>query len=65
MLTGTMIRPPIAWPSGVRSAVCITFDLDAELKIWVSGTPTPIEKTFTKGVDIYEVQAILTQFVAK
>ncbi|MFI2641486.1 PH domain-containing protein [Streptomyces sp. NPDC018610] len=41
------------------------FDLDAELKIWVSGTAAPIEKTFTKGVDIYEVQAILTQFVAK
>jgi hypothetical protein len=42
-----------------------TFDLDAELKIWISGTAAPVEKTFTKGVDIYEVQAILTQFVAK
>ncbi|MGK5629759.1 PH domain-containing protein [Streptomyces sp. URMC 123] len=42
-----------------------TFDLDAELKIWISGTPAPIQKTFTKGVDIYEVQAILTQFVAR
>lgn len=41
------------------------FDLDAELKLWISGTPAPIEKTFTKGVDIYEVQAILTQFVAR
>ncbi|WP_431043435.1 PH domain-containing protein [Streptomyces sp. P1-3] len=42
-----------------------TFDLDAELKIWISSNTTPIEKTFTKGVDIYEVQAILTQFVAR
>ncbi|GGW73314.1 PH domain-containing protein [Streptomyces xantholiticus] len=42
-----------------------TFDLDAELKIWISGSPAPIQKTFTKGVDIYEVQAILTQFVAR
>ncbi|MFC4495769.1 PH domain-containing protein [Streptomyces ovatisporus] len=42
-----------------------TFDLDAELKIWVSGSPTPLKKTFTKGVDIYEVQAILTAFVAR
>lgn len=42
-----------------------TFDLDAELKIWISSSATPIEKTFTKGVDIYEVQAILTQFVAR
>ncbi|AZM61157.1 MULTISPECIES: PH domain-containing protein [unclassified Streptomyces] len=41
------------------------FDLDAELKIWLSSSQTPIEKTFTKGVDIYEVQAILTQFVAR
>ncbi|NGN68388.1 PH domain-containing protein [Streptomyces sp. A7024] len=41
------------------------FDLDAELKIWLSGTHEPLQKTFTKGVDIYEVQAILTQFVAR
>lgn len=40
-----------------------TFDLDAELKIWISSNPTPIEKTFTKGVDIYEVQALLTEYV--
>ena len=39
------------------------FDLDAELKIWLSGTPEPVQKQFGKGVDIYEVQAILTQFV--
>ncbi|GGX83304.1 hypothetical protein GCM10010358_42030 [Streptomyces minutiscleroticus] len=42
-----------------------TFDLDAELKIWLSGNSAPIQKTFTKGVDIYEVQAILTQFVTR
>jgi Bacterial PH domain len=42
-----------------------TFDLDAELKIWVSGNSVPIKKKFTKGVDIYEVQAILTQYVAR
>ncbi|OEU85800.1 cytoplasmic protein [Streptomyces abyssalis] len=42
-----------------------TFDLDAELKIWISGDPTPVQKTFTKGVDIYEVQAVLTEFVAR
>jgi len=42
-----------------------TFDLDAELKIWLSGNPAPVQKTFTKGVDIYEVQAVLTQFVAR
>ncbi|MEV1006472.1 PH domain-containing protein [Streptomyces sp. NPDC049881] len=41
-----------------------TFDLDAELKLWISSNPTPITKKFTKGVDIYEVQAILTKYVA-
>ncbi|MFH9134673.1 PH domain-containing protein [Streptomyces sp. NPDC017524] len=42
-----------------------TFDLEAELNIWITGSATPIQKTFTKGVDIYEVQAILAQFVAR
>ncbi|GAA0070697.1 PH domain-containing protein [Clostridium sardiniense] len=37
------------------------FDLDSELKIWISGTAQPIQKQFTKGVDIYEIQAILAQ----
>lgn len=42
-----------------------TFDLDAELKIWLSGTATPIQKQFGKGVDIYEVQALLANLVAR
>lgn len=37
------------------------FDLDSELKIWISGTAEPIEKQFTKGVDIYEIQTILAK----
>ena len=41
-----------------------TFDLDAELKIWISGNPAPIQKQFNKAVDIYEVQGILSHFVA-
>lgn len=41
------------------------FDLDAELKLWISGESVPIEKTFTKGVDIYQVQAVLTEFVTR
>lgn len=42
-----------------------TFDLDAELKIYLSGAPMPIQKQFGKGVDVYEVQALLTAFVAR
>ena len=41
------------------------FDLDAELKIWVSGHDTPISKQFGKGVDVYEVQALLASFTAR
>ncbi|MFF2655984.1 PH domain-containing protein [Kitasatospora sp. NPDC058032] len=41
------------------------FDLDAELKIWLSGAALPISKNFTKGVDIYEVQALLSEFVTR
>ncbi len=42
-----------------------TFDLDAELKIWLSGSPTPIAKQFGKGVDVYEVQALLATYVGR
>ncbi len=42
-----------------------TFDLDAELKIWLSGTSEPIAKQFGRGVDVYEVQALLAAFVAR
>ena len=42
-----------------------TFDLDAELKIWLSGMTVPIQKQFGKGVDIYEVQALLAHHVAR
>ena len=39
-----------------------TFDLDAELKIWVSSAIEPtIEKKFNKKVNIYDVQKVLAQ----
>ncbi|MUK88716.1 PH domain-containing protein [Ornithinibacillus sp. L9] len=40
-----------------------TFDLDAELKIWVSGLSAPIEKTFNKQLNIYKVQSVLAEYV--
>ena len=41
-----------------------TFDLDAELKIWVSSEKLPsVSKKFNKSVDVYEVQKILASFV--
>ena len=42
-----------------------SFDLDAELKIWITGQALPMQKTFNKNVSIYEVQAVLAAYVAR
>lgn len=39
------------------------FDLDAELKIWISGSPMPIQKQFNRNLNIYEVQSVLAGYV--
>lgn len=37
-----------------------TFDLDAELKIWISSENTPtVSKKFNKSIDVYAVQRYL------
>ncbi|OLP57640.1 cytoplasmic protein [Rhizobium rhizosphaerae] len=36
-----------------------TFDLDTELRIWVSGSDVPIEKTLSKGTDVRGIQRAL------
>ncbi|OGB20524.1 MAG: cytoplasmic protein [Burkholderiales bacterium RIFCSPLOWO2_02_FULL_57_36] len=41
------------------------FDLDAELKIWISGTAVPIQKQFNKKLSIYEVQSVLASYVLR
>lgn len=40
-----------------------TFDMDAELKIFISSSTTPIEKTFKKGNSIADVQKLLAYYV--
>lgn len=41
-----------------------TFDLDAELKIWISSENTPsVSKRFNKSIDIYAVQRYLAEKV--
>jgi hypothetical protein len=42
-----------------------TFDLDAELKIWIAGTASPIQKQFNKRLSIYEVQSVLASYVLR
>ncbi len=41
------------------------FDLEAELKIWTSGMTAPLQKQFSKAVNIYEVQALLAEYVGR
>ena len=43
-----------------------TFDLEAELKIWISSETVPsITKKFNKSVDVYDVQKVLAHHVLK
>jgi len=43
-----------------------TFDLEAELKIWISSETAPsIVKKFNKSVDVYEVQKVLAHHVLR
>ena len=43
-----------------------TFDLDAELKIWISAEQQPsISRKFNKSVNVYEVQKLLAQHVLR
>lgn len=40
-----------------------TFDMDAELKIWISSENLPsVSKKFNKSVDIYKVQRVLASY---
>ena len=41
------------------------FELDSELKIWLSGTHTPIERQFKKRANIIGVQQTLARYILK
>jgi hypothetical protein len=64
----------IGWPSGSivpsrfrfeRYLTAGPFDLDAELKLWISGSETPIIKQFNRSLDIYERQRVLAACVLR
>ena len=42
-----------------------TFDLEAELKIWLTGNPTPVQLQFNKKLSIYAVQSVLASYVLR
>jgi hypothetical protein len=41
------------------------FDIEAELKVWISGTAEPIQRTFTRGQAILDVQKALATYVGR
>ncbi|KAB1443009.1 PH domain-containing protein [Pseudodesulfovibrio senegalensis] len=41
------------------------FDLDAELKIWISGRHEPLIKELKSGTDVVGVQKMLANYVAR
>lgn len=42
-----------------------SFDLDAELKIWIAGNPIPIQKQFNRKLNVYDVQRVLAHYVLR
>jgi hypothetical protein len=41
------------------------FDLESELTVWIAGQATPIQKRFTRGRTIFEVQKALATYVGR
>ena len=39
------------------------FDLDAELKIYISSNPIPLKREFKKGADIIQIQKLLAKHI--
>jgi hypothetical protein len=67
-LTGKKVEyQSVPYRSIVRFSVetAGSFDLDAELKIWLSSTAEPIARQFTKQVNVYEVQSLLASMVCR
>jgi hypothetical protein len=42
-----------------------SLDLDAELKIWISGQAEPFKQEFNKRLSIYTVQSVLASYVLR
>ncbi|MFN8059246.1 MAG: PH domain-containing protein [Vicinamibacterales bacterium] len=40
-------------------------DLEAELKIWIAGVDAPVQKRFSRGRPIFEVQKALATYVGR
>jgi peptidoglycan/xylan/chitin deacetylase (PgdA/CDA1 family) len=64
---GKGITPPIRWPKGVRAAVCLTFDLDAETA-WISRDPENLHRLAVMSQGAYGPKVgvpLLLDFLAR
>jgi hypothetical protein len=50
---------------GNASELDASLDLDAELRIWVTGSAEPLQVQFNKRLSIYEVQSTLAAYVLR
>jgi hypothetical protein len=41
------------------------FDMDAELKIWISGVEEPFQRDFSKNREVIDIQKALATYVLK
>lgn len=39
------------------------FDPDADLRIWIIGAAEPIDRQFTRQLDVYEIQSLLAAYL--
>ena len=65
-LTGRKVQyQSIPYRSIIRFSVetAGAFELDAELKIWLSGGQAPLQLQFNKKLSIYNVQSVLAGYV--
>jgi hypothetical protein len=65
-LTGSKIEyQSIPWRSIIRFSIetAGTFDLDADMKIWVSGAAAPIEVKISRKSNANMIQAIMAENV--
>lgn len=42
-----------------------SFDLNAELKLWIGSDTIPLEKKFNKDLSVYEVQKVLASHILR
>jgi hypothetical protein len=56
---------PYHWISHFSVETAGTFDMDAEMKIYISGGSSPIHREFKRGTDIIGVQKVLARFILK